>query len=60
MAQKSKPKPKPKFTDAERHARFVEMAAKVEASDDPRDFDRAFERITRSPPGSKSKSAKIR
>jgi hypothetical protein len=57
MTQKSKPKPK--LTDAERHTRFVEMAAKVEASENPRDFDRAFEQITRSPPGSKLKSAKI-
>lgn len=38
-------KSKPKLTDAERHARFVEMARKVEASDDPKDFDEAFKRI---------------
>ena len=33
---------KPKLTDAERHKRFVEMARQVGASDDPKDFDKAF------------------
>ena len=33
---------KPKLTDAERHKRFVEMAREVGASDDPKDFDKAF------------------
>ena len=37
--------PKPKLTDAERHKRFVEMAREVEASDDPKDFDKAFDRV---------------
>jgi hypothetical protein len=37
-----KPQSKPKFTDAERHKRFVETAKKVEASDNIDDFDRAF------------------
>ncbi len=32
----------PKLTDAERHKRFVEMAKKVEASEDPADFDRVM------------------
>jgi hypothetical protein len=39
---------KPKLTDAERHKRFVEMAREVEASDDPKDFDMAFEKVIRS------------
>ncbi len=43
-----KPKP-PKLTDEERHARFKEMAREVEASDDPKDFDQAFQSVT-SPP----------
>jgi hypothetical protein len=34
-----------KLTDAERHKRFVEMAHEVEASDDPKDFDRAFKKV---------------
>jgi hypothetical protein len=34
-----------KLTDAERHRRFVETAKKVEASDDPKDFDRAFSQL---------------
>lgn len=34
-----------KLTDAERHKRFVEMARKVEASDDPKDFDKAFKKV---------------
>lgn len=37
--------PKPKPTDAERHTRFVETAHEVEASDDPKDFEEAFERV---------------
>jgi len=42
----TKPPPKPKLTDAERHARFVEAARQVGASEDPKDFDRAFEKVT--------------
>jgi hypothetical protein len=41
-SQANKP---PKLTDAERHARFVEMAKEVGASEDPKDFERAFERV---------------
>ena len=37
---------KPKLTDAERHKRFVEMAKQVGASDDPKDFEKAFSRVT--------------
>jgi hypothetical protein len=36
---------RPKLTDAERHERFVAMAKVVGASDDPKDFDRAFEKV---------------
>ena len=36
---------KPKPTDAERHKRFVDMARQVGASDDPKDFDKAFKKI---------------
>ena len=43
-------KPKPKLSDAERHARFKDMAREVEASKDARDFDEAFETITASQP----------
>jgi hypothetical protein len=35
----------PKLTDAERHKRFVDMAKEVEASEDPKDFDKAFEKV---------------
>lgn len=38
-------KPEPKLTDAERHKRFVDMAKEVEASEDPKDFERAFEKV---------------
>lgn len=37
---------KNKLTDAERHTRFVETAKKVEASEKPEDFDRAFKKVT--------------
>jgi hypothetical protein len=36
---------KPKLTDAERHKRFVEMAREVDASEDPMDVDKVFEKI---------------
>jgi hypothetical protein len=39
---------KPKLTDAERHKRFVETATKVEASDDPGNFERAFKAVVKS------------
>lgn len=39
------PQPKPKLTDAERHARFVETARQVGASEDPKDFEKAFTRV---------------
>ncbi len=45
-------KPKPKLTDAERHARFVETARKVEASDDPEDFDKALMKVANPKDGS--------
>lgn len=34
-----------KLNDAERHKRFVEMAKEVEASEDPKDFEKAFESV---------------
>lgn len=39
--------PKPKLTDAERYRRFLDAAKEVGASDDPKDFDRAFRRVVR-------------
>ena len=42
--------PKPRPTDAERLARFKEMAREVGASEDPKDFDKAFGRVTGTPP----------
>ena len=57
---KVKPNPKskpPKLTDAERHARFVDTARKVGASEDPKDFDKAFRRVIK---GARQKSFKIR
>jgi len=49
MAAKRKPARKPKLTDAERHKRFVDMAREVEASDDPKDFEKAFKKVVRHP-----------
>ena len=45
MPRKSAKKPKQKLTDAERHKRFVEAAREVEASEDPKDFEKAFKRV---------------
>ncbi len=42
-------KRKPKLTDAERHKRFVAMAKEVEASDDPKDFEKAFRNVVGRP-----------
>ena len=50
MQRKPVTKKKPRLTDAERHARFVEVARKVEASEAPADFDRAFKKLTKNPP----------
>jgi hypothetical protein len=58
MSQKHRPEHKPKLTDAERHKRFVDMARKVEASDDPKDFDKAFDKVvTPKRPGHRSRDA---
>jgi len=35
----------PKLTDAERHKRFLETAREVEASEDPKEFERAFDKV---------------
>jgi hypothetical protein len=43
--QRRKPERKPELTDAERFKRFRDMAHKVEASDDPKDFDKAFDKV---------------
>ena len=40
--KKAKPKENPSLTDAERHARFVQMAHEVGASEVEADFDRAI------------------
>jgi len=53
-AKKLPTKRKSKLTDAERHARFVEVAHKVGASDDPKAFDEAFEKIAASKRGKES------
>jgi hypothetical protein len=41
----AKPERKPKLTDAERFKRFVDTAREVGASDDPKDFDKAFDKV---------------
>jgi hypothetical protein len=38
-----------KNSDAAQHKRFLETAKKLEASETPEDFDRAFKRVTRAP-----------
>ena len=43
-------KRKKPLTDAERHKRFVDMAREVEASDNPKDFERAFRKIVPAKP----------
>lgn len=41
----SKSAKKPKLTDPERHKRFEAMAREVEASEDPKAFDKAFKKV---------------
>lgn len=38
-----------KLTDAERHKRFIDMAKEVEASEDPKDFEKAFRSVVTTP-----------
>jgi hypothetical protein len=45
--ERAAPKRDPKLTDEERHKRFVQMAKEVEASNEPKDFDLAFERVVK-------------
>lgn len=40
-----KPQSKSTLTDAERHARFIEAAREVGASEDPQDFEKAFNTV---------------
>jgi hypothetical protein len=42
-------KPKAKLSDADRHKRFKEMAKEVGASEDPKDFEKAFKKVTAPP-----------
>lgn len=42
------------LTDAERHKRFVYMAREVQASNDPREFEKAFREVV-GPPRRKKK-----
>jgi hypothetical protein len=50
---------KPKLTDAQRHARFMAMAKEVGASDDPKDFDKAFKKVV-SPKAANNRGLKDR
>lgn len=51
MPREAKPKP----DDPAQSKRFIETAREIGASEDPKEFDRAFEKITRAP---QSKPAK--
>jgi hypothetical protein len=43
-------KKKPKLSDAERHKRFLDIARELLASADPKDFDRASDKIVKPKP----------
>lgn len=49
MPRKSPPKRKlkKKETPAQQYARFLEMAEELGTSKDPKDFDKAFKKITK-------------
>ena len=42
-------KPAPKPDDPEESQRFIDTAREVEASEDPKDFDRAFKKVVSRP-----------
>lgn len=50
-----KPKAAPKLTDADRHKRFVDMAKELNASDDPKGFDKAFKKVVGKPKKAKGR-----
>jgi hypothetical protein len=53
MPRIAPPKSKPKLTDAERYKRFLDVAKEVGASDDPKEFDKAFKLVV-APPKTKA------
>jgi hypothetical protein len=60
MAKNPSTKRLPKLSDAERHKRFVEMAHEVEASEDPKDFDKAFKNVVLPRPAAPSPTKRQR
>lgn len=50
MKKRTTPKKPPGHADADEYQRFLEVAREVEASDEPEDFDKAFERVTKPAP----------
>jgi len=57
MPTRPRPTTKPKHTDAERHARFVQTARDVEVDESPEAFDRAFDRLKiKTPPDDQASS----
>ena len=48
MARKSPSKPK-KTSDPEQYKRFREMGEEIGASKDPKDFEKAFKKVTKRP-----------
>ena len=52
MRHKPPAKKIPRLTRLARQKRFVEMAKEVGPSDDPKDFDKAFKKVTSSRPSS--------
>lgn len=49
MKPKPKPKKPPGHADPDEYQRFLKVAKEIGASDDPKDFDRAFGKVTRTP-----------
>ena len=50
MSEAMSRKPEPKWDDPEESKRVLETAKAVEASDDPKDFERAVKRVTKNDP----------
>ena len=55
--QRTRRAAKPKLTDTERHKRFVDMAREIGASEDPKDFEKAFKKVASKPSARRSRSS---
>lgn len=56
MTRKVEPRKPPGHADPDEYKRFLEVAREAEASDDPEEFDEAFEKVTNAASAGKVRS----